>query len=776
MSKTVTSTQCPKCAGAIPAEAPQGLCPKCVLRGAAEAVDSHSSATGTAEIPSFERLAAAFPHLEILELIGRGGMGFVFKARQAHLDRLVALKLLPDQLARNPQFTERFHREGRVLARLHHPNIVAVYDFGQSGGFYYLLMEYVDGANLRQAMQAGRFSPAEALALVPKVCAALQYAHEQGILHRDIKPENILLDANGQVKIADFGIAKLVDSDPAQVTLTNTGAALGTPHYMAPEQLEKPGSVDHRADLYSLGVVFYEMLTGELPIGRFAAPSAKTLMHEKVDDVVFRTLAKDRELRFQTANEMKAGVEGLGTGAVTDSERRGRGTELGGAGASFIESLRGHSWWVLAGAAGVTLSLLGPLTMVVSLLTGQSDLGPSGFWTALSSIGFPALGGTIMGWLGLDRIREERGPERSLGLALYAALTWPFLIGLALSIGLPLRLVQPETTAVLLWMERLLVLLLPVGTVALFLWLVRRLTRWVQTGHAATFHRVIGLTVVGAVLVLLAFLSTIDPASPPSEVPVSGGVARSPVSVPPPWLPIKDRLTSSDLDAVRQQAANLTGSGKYAQALERVLWYHTNALSIEPAQVGVRLSFALSQWEQLARFHPEAKAALIATRDRGVAAFRNGGGHFSLFQEVAALNEVLKDRKATGLLFQELDAQDPKLAQQCYRVVEELLVELGEYALSVKYLGDAQQRFDHARGVWQRGMGMMDRTPEENRSPLASRLRADFLTTTRRLIDILVGAGRKEQAISIQKQALAVLKAEELQTAVEDAELRMEQP
>lgn len=655
MSKTVTSTHCPKCAGAIPAEAPQGLCPKCVLRGAAEAVVSHSSATGTAEIPSFERLAAAFPQLEILELIGRGGMGFVFKARQAHLDRLVALKLLPDQLARNPQFTERFHREGRVLARLHHANIVTVYDFGQSGGFYYLLMEYVDGANLRQAMQAGRFSPAEALALVPKVCAALQYAHEQGILHRDIKPENILLDAKGQVKIADFGIAKLVDSDPAQVTLTNTGAALGTPHYMAPEQLEKPGSVDHRADLYSLGVVFYEMLTGELPIGRFAAPSVKTPMHANVDDVVFRTLAKDRELRFQTANEMRVGVEELGPGAVAASERTDGGTACRDGRGSFIESLRGHSWWVLAGAAGVTLSLLGPLTM-------------------------------------------------------------------------------------------------------------------------AKFYRVLGLTVVGAVLVLLTFLSTIDRTSPASDLPASVATFQPPASVPPPWLPKQDRLTSSDLDAVRQQAANLTGSGEYAQALERVLWYHTNALRIEPAQVGVRLSFALSQWEALARVHPEAKAALIAARDRGVAAFRNGGGDFSLFQEVAALNEILKDRKATGMLFKELDAQDPKLAQQCYSVVEEVLVELGEFALSFKYLGDVQRRFDRARGIWQQGMGMMDRTPEENQSLLAGRLREDFVRTTRRLIEILVRAGRKEQAISIQKQALAVVNAEELQSAVEDAELRMEQP
>src|SRR5262249_42253016 len=146
--------------------------------------------------------------------------------------------------------------------------------FGQVEGFWYLVMEFVDGVNLRQAMRAGRFSPSQALALVPRICDALQYAHEEGVLHRDIKPENLLLDTRGRVKIADFGIAKLL-GEQKDLTLTASGAAIGTPHYMAPEQLERPHEVDQRADIFSLGVVFYEMLTGELPIGRFAPPSEK---------------------------------------------------------------------------------------------------------------------------------------------------------------------------------------------------------------------------------------------------------------------------------------------------------------------------------------------------------------------------------------------------------------------------------------------------------------------------------------------------------------------
>ncbi|MCL4179056.1 MAG: serine/threonine protein kinase [Verrucomicrobia bacterium] len=334
---------CPKCGSVIPSDAPQGLCPKCVLAGAATVQDPEAgAAASTGEIPSLARVAMAFPQLEIHELVGRGGMGFVFKARQPHLDRFVALKLLPDKLARDPRFAERFNREGRVLAKLNHPNIVSVFDFGQTEHFYYLTMEYVDGVNLRQAMQAGRFSPSEALGIVPKICEALQYAHEQGVLHRDIKPENILLDAKGRVKIADFGIAKLVEEDRTSVTLTGTGTALGTPHYMAPEQLEKPGEVDHRADIYSLGVVFYEMLTGELPIGRFAAPSAKTPVSPGVDEVVFRALEKDRERRFQSAGEVKTQVEHLtdaggGTAMSATPELRAR---------AWVSTLK-HTWSAL---------------------------------------------------------------------------------------------------------------------------------------------------------------------------------------------------------------------------------------------------------------------------------------------------------------------------------------------------------------------------------------------------------------------------------------------
>ena len=151
-----------------------------------------------------------FPHLEIIGFLGRGGMGSVYKARQPRLDRQVALKILSPEKQGDAQFAERFEREARALARLNHSEIVAVYDFGEVQGHYYLLMEFVDGLTLRQLLRARRMAPAEALAIVPHICEALQYAHDQGIVHRDIKPENILIDKQGRVKIADFGIAKIL--------------------------------------------------------------------------------------------------------------------------------------------------------------------------------------------------------------------------------------------------------------------------------------------------------------------------------------------------------------------------------------------------------------------------------------------------------------------------------------------------------------------------------------------------------------------------------------
>ena len=244
-------------------------------------------------------------------------MGVVYKARQPKLNRLVALKILAPEKGADPKFAERFLREAQALARLSHPNIVTVHDFGEADGLYYLLMEYVDGVTLRQLLQTRKIAPEEALGIVPKICEALQFAHELGVVHRDIKPENVLLDKQGRVKIADFGIAKIMvgarpalgrgdhgeDQDRSSARRTTWRRS----------RWRQPQSVDHRADIYSLGVVFYEMLTGELPLGNFQPPSKKVQVDVRLDEVVLHALEKEPERRYQHASEVKTDVETIAT-------------------------------------------------------------------------------------------------------------------------------------------------------------------------------------------------------------------------------------------------------------------------------------------------------------------------------------------------------------------------------------------------------------------------------------------------------------------------------
>ncbi|MFO1040535.1 MAG: serine/threonine-protein kinase [Planctomycetaceae bacterium] len=349
--------KCPQCEGDLPANFPPGVCPACLLRqgmspstmtGAAEEPASRGTGSGGRQhwVPlTPEELAPRFPQLEIVQLLGHGGMGAVYKVRQKELDRWAALKILPDGVASDPSFAERFQREARTLAQLSHPHIVTVYEFGQRDGIFFLLMEFIDGVTLRQAIRAGlvatsssiqpgasgdsppqltavsqpvatpepsrHISPMAALGIVGQICDALQFAHEEGVVHRDIKPENILIDKRGRVKIADFGLAKLLGRAANFPTLTETHQVMGTPAYMAPEQMEGRRSIDHRADIFSLGVVFYELLTGELPLGRFAPPSQKYSLDVRLDEIVLRTLEKEPARRYQQASAVKHDVETL---------------------------------------------------------------------------------------------------------------------------------------------------------------------------------------------------------------------------------------------------------------------------------------------------------------------------------------------------------------------------------------------------------------------------------------------------------------------------------
>ncbi len=295
---------CPQCDAPLPKSGPlQGLCAACMLRPNLNP-DSAPAVPTRHPMPQLSEVQAEFPQLHVQELVGVGGMGLVYRARQIKLDRQVALKILLPELAQDPAFAERFLREAQALAKLDHPNVVTVYDFGEQAGRYFLMMEYVDGAPLREMMDKGKLSMPRILQLVPEICSGLAYAHEQGIVHRDIKPENILIDRYGEAKIADFGLVKLLDRDEKDWRLTRASQVMGTPQYMAPEQMTKPREVDHRADIYSMGVVLYEMLTGEPPVGRFELPSERVRVDARLDAIVLKAMESDPDNRYQRVREL----------------------------------------------------------------------------------------------------------------------------------------------------------------------------------------------------------------------------------------------------------------------------------------------------------------------------------------------------------------------------------------------------------------------------------------------------------------------------------------
>jgi len=252
--------------------------------------------------------------------IGSGGMGTVYKATQLSLGRAVAIKVLPDAALADDQYLERFHREADTLSRLSHPGVVTVFDRGDVDGRPYLVMEYVEGTNLRELLRRAPLPAAEALVIVRSVLSALEHAHQKGVVHRDIKPENVLLARGGVVKVADFGLSRIVAADPL-TRLTRTHVVLGTYEYMAPEQRERAREADERSDLYATGVVLYETIAGELPIGNFAPLSRlrPSDCDQRLDAIVARSLEKDPERRFQAATQMADAVSAVLEGAPAES-------------------------------------------------------------------------------------------------------------------------------------------------------------------------------------------------------------------------------------------------------------------------------------------------------------------------------------------------------------------------------------------------------------------------------------------------------------------------
>ena len=257
---------------------------------------------------------------ELGAVLGKGAMGTVYRARQISLDRTVAVKVMAADLVGQPEFVLRFRREAAALAALSHPNVVAIIDQGNVGPHYYFVMEFVDGPTLRRELAKKAVTHDIGLDYAVQIGRGLVYAHGKGIVHRDLKPENVLLadDGVGKVaKICDFGLADILFSDRSYVNLTGSRISMGTVNYMAPEQRQDAGRVDQRADIFSYGVVVYELLTGELPIGRFPTPAERNpALDRRLDPVVLRALDQDPRRRYPFVREMVDKIEAVARGRL----------------------------------------------------------------------------------------------------------------------------------------------------------------------------------------------------------------------------------------------------------------------------------------------------------------------------------------------------------------------------------------------------------------------------------------------------------------------------
>jgi tRNA A-37 threonylcarbamoyl transferase component Bud32 len=412
---------CPECGKPLPEGSSHDLCPACLMGQVMASQTQNTMAGNEAAAPPStpEEIADKFPQFEVVECLGRGGMGVVYKARQKSLDRWVAIKVLAPERVHEERFAEHFEREAKTLAKMSHPNIVTVFDHGQTDDLFYIVMEFVDGLNLRDLLREAKMEPEQALAIIPPICDALEYAHDKGVVHRDIKPENILLDREGRVKIADFGIASLVGA---------SGEKSGTPPYMAPEQ--KEGIVDRRADIYALGAVLYEMLTGERPNKELVAPSKKVQIDVRLDEIVLRALEKTPELRYQTADEFRTVVETVVSNPRSPDTQKP--VEFGS------DSNRRFSRAAIVGAcwlAFIPLHFLFPLIVppdwkgnaLIELLAMLQALL---FWTV-------PLGATILGWIAVSQIRRSAGNLYGLWLAVFDGLLFPLLALDAFILAIP---------------------------------------------------------------------------------------------------------------------------------------------------------------------------------------------------------------------------------------------------------------------------------------------------------------------------------------------------
>ena len=286
---------CPNCSAVIDPLRALGLCPACLLGTVADQVGNPQDAQ---RCPTIDQLNRQIRGFQFVELLGRGGAAWTFLAVQESLSREVAVKVM-HRSSNWSQSSVRFQREAENLAKLNHPGIVTIHDFGSTEDFHFLIMEFVAGPTLRRRRNSVTPNVKQSLSIATQICEAVQYAHDAGILHRDIKPENILFtseSSEAQVKVADFGIAQIFAGEEVE-SLTQTGLVSGTPYYIAPEQKLGLNRATPRSDVFAIGVVLFELLTDQLPIGRFPPPSHYCSCSRNVDKAVLHALQSRPEKR-----------------------------------------------------------------------------------------------------------------------------------------------------------------------------------------------------------------------------------------------------------------------------------------------------------------------------------------------------------------------------------------------------------------------------------------------------------------------------------------------
>jgi eukaryotic-like serine/threonine-protein kinase len=317
--RITTARFCRKCGAAIPSDSPQHSCGACLLEGG---LDSDEAVAGVDDLGSSVPMLMDFGDYELLEQIGRGGQGVVFRARQKSLNRTVALKVISLGQWASKAHVRRFRREAEAAAHLEHPCIVPIYEVGERDGSCYFSMKFVEGGQLDEAAKRKPMPVRRAAELIAKVARTVHYAHEHGILHRDIKPGNILLDANGEPHLTDFGLARLVETESS---VTQTLDVLGTPSYMAPEQaVGNNATVSSATDVYGLGAVLYQLLTGQPPFAggttyetikllEDTEPRPPRLLNPKVDrdvsTICLKCLEKDPKRRYSSALALAEDLE-----------------------------------------------------------------------------------------------------------------------------------------------------------------------------------------------------------------------------------------------------------------------------------------------------------------------------------------------------------------------------------------------------------------------------------------------------------------------------------